>query len=213
MNEAKTLSQPLVASDLMSATVLTITADTPLKDAAMQLVRAGVHGAPIVEQDGRCVGVLSVSDLARWAAGMGKSQAQRPRTCAFQEKHREPGGQESTRCLLAEGTCPFQRPGEIQLDGTVSVLCSEPNNVLADWQMVELESIPGDAVRDFMTTEVVTTAPDTSVSRMARLMLDRGVHRLLILDSERRPVGIVSANDLLQVLAHPEFTMTGGEQE
>jgi CBS-domain-containing membrane protein len=43
-------------------------------------------------------------------------------------------------------------------------------------------------------------------------MLDRGVHRVLVLDADGRPVGVVSVDDLLQMLAHPEVAALGARQ-
>jgi CBS domain-containing protein len=206
MNEAE--NQLLTASDLMSRDVETVGAEVPLRNAAAQFLRREVHGAPVVDGAGRCIGVLSVSDLARWASGQGEPKVQLPRTCAYQTKHREPGGHESVLCRLAEGACPFQRLREMP-DGRMALACIEPHGVPIDWQMVELESLPGDAVRDFMTTTVVTAEPTTPVPEMARLMLEHRMNRLVVLDIERRPVGVVTVNDLLQVLAHPEIVAPG----
>jgi CBS domain-containing protein len=197
----------LTAGDLMNRDVRAIRDDMPLPDAAAQLTRFGVRGAPVVDAAGRCVGVLSVSDLARWAAGRADPGTPLPRACAFQEKYREPGGRETVLCLLAEGVCPLQRVREMP-DGKLAIVCSEPHCVPTEWQMVESESAPA-VVRDVMTTEVVSVGPDAPVPELARVMLDRGVHRLLVLDPSGRPVGVVSADDLLQVLAHPEITAPG----
>jgi CBS domain-containing protein len=191
----------------MSREVWAVRDDAPLADAARQLARFGVRGAPVVDEDGRCVGVLSVSDITRWVAARAGCGAARPRTCGFQEKHREPGGAETILCLLAEGACPLQRMRE-EPDGKLAIVCAELNGVPTDWQVVEPDSIPG-AARDVMTTEVVSVAPEVPVAELARVMLDHGVHRVLVLDAEARPVGVVSVNDLLQVLAHPELAAAG----
>ena len=113
-------NQLLTARDLMSRGVEVVSADLPLREAAAQLNRHEIHGAPVVDADGRCVGVLSVSDLARWASGRGEPQVQLPRTCSLQEKCREPGGRESVLCRLAEGVCPFTAHYDMQS----AVLCS-----------------------------------------------------------------------------------------
>jgi CBS domain-containing membrane protein len=55
----------LTAADLMSHEVVTLYKDMALPDAARRLAAAGISGAPVVGADGRCVGVLSKSDLAR----------------------------------------------------------------------------------------------------------------------------------------------------
>jgi CBS domain-containing protein len=55
----------LTASDLMGREVVTLHKDMALPDAARLLAAARISGAPVVDADGRCVGVLSQSDLAR----------------------------------------------------------------------------------------------------------------------------------------------------
>lgn len=202
-------TEPLTARDLMSRDVETVPADLPLRDAVTRLARRGVHGAPVVDADGRCVGVLSATDVARWAGGQGAPPPRRPLTCSFLETHHEPGGRETVLCKLANGACPFQRLREL-VDGRLAVTCSEPHCVPVDWQVVELENLPGDRVRDVMSTVVVTVAADAPVAGLARHMLDREVHRLVVVDAADRPVGVVTATDLLQVLAHPEVCTPGG---
>lgn len=191
---------PLTAADLMTREVRTLRADLPLRDAARELDRLGLRGAPVVDADGRCVGVLSVSDLARWSGRPKEPTPPLPRTCSFQHVDRAPGGRETVRCLLDEGVCPFQHPG----DG--AVVCTQPHCVPTDWQVVETVSAP-DVVRDLMTTQVVAVGLDAPVAEIARVMLDCEVHRTLVLDAAGRPVGLVSVADLLQVLAHPEAAL------
>jgi CBS domain-containing protein len=201
----------LTAADLMSRDVETIRIDLSLRDAAALLARREVHGTPVVDGAGRCVGVLSVTDLARWASGSGVPKLQVPRTCSFQEKCREPGGRETILCRLAEGVCPLQRIRELP-DGRIALACVEPHCVPVDWQVVELDSLPGATVRDFMTTTVVTTDPTTPVAALAQLMLEHQVHRLIVLDDQKHPIGVVTVNDLIQVLAHPELAVPGDVQ-
>lgn len=54
-------------------------------------------------------------------------------------------------------------------------------------------------VDDFMTPDVVTAGPDAPVSEIARLMYERRIHRVIIADEERFPLGIVTSLDLLGV--------------
>ena len=50
-------------AEIMSPEVLTLSEKTPLKAAQLELVLAGVHGAPVLDQSGRVIGVLSTTDL------------------------------------------------------------------------------------------------------------------------------------------------------
>jgi CBS domain-containing protein len=50
-------------SDLMSLDVLTVTPETPLREAAGLLARKGISGLPVVDSAGNVVGVLSEADI------------------------------------------------------------------------------------------------------------------------------------------------------
>lgn len=51
--------------------------------------------------------------------------------------------------------------------------------------------------RDVMTAKVVSVAPDTPVSAVARLLLDHGISAVPVLDPDGTPLGIVSEGDLV----------------
>lgn len=57
----------------------------------------------------------------------------------------------------------------------------------------------GEPVRDVMTSPVVTCAPDDDVAHLMRLMTDRRVRHLPVVDGGGRLVGIVSIGDLVKV--------------
>jgi CBS domain-containing protein len=57
----------LTAEDLMSDTVQVVPQGMPLRTAADVLARAHISGAPVVDAEGRCVGVLSATDFVNWA--------------------------------------------------------------------------------------------------------------------------------------------------
>jgi len=64
-----TTCKPLLdydAEDLMSRDLLLIPHRMSLRSAAHLLAQAHVSGAPVVDDAGRCVGVLSATDLVRW---------------------------------------------------------------------------------------------------------------------------------------------------
>jgi predicted transcriptional regulator len=64
-----TTSRPLLdrtAEDLMSPHVVTLPHGMSLRAAAHLLAQSGVSGAPVTDESGRCIGVLSRSDLVRF---------------------------------------------------------------------------------------------------------------------------------------------------
>ena len=63
----------LTAADLMTAPVMTIPQDMSLREAARLLSGSHISGAPVVDTEGQCVGVLSSSDFVTWAGEGGEA--------------------------------------------------------------------------------------------------------------------------------------------
>lgn len=55
-------------------------------------------------------------------------------------------------------------------------------------------------VRDIMTTELVAVSGDRPVREVAQMMVNRGVHRLLVTEG-RRLLGLVTTLDLVRAIA------------
>jgi CBS domain-containing protein len=56
----------MTAADLMSATLVMVPEEMSLKGAAHLLAQGAVSGAPVVNSEGGCVGVLSATDFVHW---------------------------------------------------------------------------------------------------------------------------------------------------
>jgi CBS domain-containing protein len=52
-------------------------------------------------------------------------------------------------------------------------------------------------VRDIMTRDIVTVAPDASVSEISRLMSERRISGVPVVDEEGRPLGVVTELDMV----------------
>jgi CBS-domain-containing membrane protein len=65
MTDTRTLFDR-TAEDLMSRDVLFIPCRLSVRAAAHRLAQAGVSGAPVVDEEGRCLGVLTKTDLVRY---------------------------------------------------------------------------------------------------------------------------------------------------
>jgi CBS domain-containing protein len=55
----------LSVRDIMTAEPRVVSADTPLRQAAQDMVRAGIGGLPVVDDEGRVIGMLSERELMR----------------------------------------------------------------------------------------------------------------------------------------------------
>ncbi len=114
---------------------------------------------PVTDTLGRCVGVLSVADILRWAADGGRADV---------------GGGSEASC------------------------------VWSDWQVVGVQSAPHDEVRRHMTGDPLLVTPDTRLAEIARVLLDPGGRPVVVVDARRRPLGVVSSQDVLAALAPAE---------
>lgn len=193
----------LTAGDLMTRNVIQLPAEMPLREAAHLLRQAQVSGAPVVDQQGRCVGVLSAADFLRWAEQEKRGAKEVPiPACPYQVKGRLLTGEEAVICTLAEGLCPLQAMRSTT-GGRHTALCTLSSASRSDQQQ-EFEDLPGDAISRYMTTDIVTTGPETPLSRLARMMIDAHIHRLIVVDEKQRPIGVVSSTDLLAAMAYSD---------
>jgi CBS domain-containing protein len=189
----------LNAGKLMSFEVVTIPEALPIRDAARRLTAAHVSGAPVVDDNGRCVGVFSVSDVARWATRPPVSTGGAWRTCSYWEHGRGAAGEDVAVCKLAPGACALQRR-QAGPNGMPITACTQPHGVcVGEWQVLEPESDV--TVREFMTPDPVTASADTPIRTLTRMMIDASVHRVIVVDDAVRPVGIVSSTDVLAAVA------------
>jgi CBS-domain-containing membrane protein len=155
-----TVAKPLLtlrASDLMSPDVTAIPERISLRAAAHVLAQFDISGAPVVDDNGRCIGVLSGHDFVRWA-----EQSERP--VRTDNAHQDGG--------------PFSA-----------------------WQIMDIEALPADEVSRFMTRDPVTVSPGEALGTLASRMRDAHIHRVIVVDAEGHPIGIVSSSDVLAAVA------------
>lgn len=204
----------MTAGDLMSRDLLVLRQDMPLREAARLLLLHQISGAPVVEPGGTCIGVLSITDLLRWTHHPIDSAAVRlgwqPQTCVYQIKELGPHDEEKVRCTLPAGVCCMQRK-ETGLEGEERVYCADPHSVLTDWQTVQVEDLPAEDVGAFMTSDPVLVMPETPVTELARHMINAHIHRLIVVDHRRVPIGIVSSTDILALIARAGASLLAEE--
>jgi CBS domain-containing protein len=70
----------------------------------------------------------------------------------------------------------------------------------ANWDRVK--------VRHLMSRPAVTVHLATTIPRAARLMLDEHIHRVVVVDDEGAPVGVLTTSDLLRVLLPEEDSLS-----
>jgi CBS domain-containing protein len=65
----------------------------------------------------------------------------------------------------------------------------------------ELRKVMGSTVAEVMTKDLVTIHPEQTVQEAARLMMQKEVHRLPVVDQNKALVGIVTRGDIVRAMA------------
>jgi CBS domain-containing protein len=158
MNSAIERLLGLRVSDVMNTPVTTVSDSATMSEAAATLAQHEITGAPVVDLQGRCVGILSVTDFA-------------------------------LRELRQAGA------GEGMLFGW-------QRNVVpgTEHQALRVESYAEDRVDEHMSPAVQTINQTATLINAARVMCREHIHRLVIIDTEERPVGMISSLDLVAAL-------------
>jgi CBS domain-containing protein/mannitol/fructose-specific phosphotransferase system IIA component (Ntr-type) len=108
------LREELTVGDLMTRNPRSVSPETPLREAARDMVRAGVGGMPVVEAGGQVIGMLTERDLMRHLLGSYLHRATAPR-----------GGREA-------GAPADRTGGDVRDAMTRQVLCVSPEQPLAE---------------------------------------------------------------------------------
>jgi CBS domain-containing protein len=147
----------LRARDVMTADPVCVSPSTTIRELARVFEEHEISGAPVVDQEGRVVGVVSKTDLIR-------------------------------RCSEGTGDIPpaylFEILSEQGAEGESEVI---PEPLIC--------------VEDFMTEDPLTVLPTVAAATVAREMFERRIHRVIVVDDENFPVGIITSLDLLGVFS------------
>jgi CBS domain-containing protein len=136
-----------MVDDVMHTTVVLLRPDQPIGEAARELERQRVSGAPVVE-GGRVVGIVSLRDLFEAAD------------------------------------------------------VPEPVATSGPWRRYERHlDASKKSVAEAMTRTVATLSPGTAIPAAARLMRERRINRIPIVDREGRVRGIVAREDIIEAVA------------
>lgn len=149
---------PKTVGDVMSRDPITATPDTPLTDVIRILAERRISGLPVVDQNGKLVGVISETDLM-W---------------------RESGVTPPAYIMLLDSVIYLENPARYDRD---------------------LHKALGQTVGEVMSSNPMTISPDKSLQEAARLMHERGVHRLPVLDANEQVVGVLTRGDIVRAMA------------
>jgi predicted transcriptional regulator len=108
----------LTAADLMSEALVLIPHEMSLQAAARLLSHQQISGAPVVDNQGVCVGVLSAMDFVHWAEK--SNSAARPRSCLC-ESFANSWQIMAPDALPADAVANYMTPGPVTVATNVRV--------------------------------------------------------------------------------------------
>ncbi|MGF1499458.1 MAG: CBS domain-containing protein [Elainellaceae cyanobacterium] len=65
----------------------------------------------------------------------------------------------------------------------------------------ELHKALGQTVREVMTKDVITVAPDKPLRDAAQLMHKRKIHRVIVVDADKTVIGVLTRGDIVRFMA------------
>ncbi len=213
------------AKDVMTPNPVTVPATASLADTGRLMVEHGVKRVPVVDGEGRLIGIVSRYDVLRTLAADARVGAPleppraAPRTALDIADPNVPTVSPDAPLdlvlhrLLAT---PYRRVVVVDENGRTVGLITDAA-VLAQTTAEERHGIlqalarrlhvgeatrpgPGRTAADVMLKDVYTVTAGAPLAEVLQAFVRRGVKRLVVVDEERRPMGIVDRRHLLRVL-------------
>ena len=144
----------LRVEQVMARDVITVHEDSSMIEAARMLHNYGITGAPVVDDFGRCVGVLSASDFVQSKYEVG------------------------CNCVTHVVT---------------NIECSG---------LLRAEELDDESVRAHMSPNVQKIRGHRSIIDAGNIMCHEHIHRLIVVDRQGKPVGIITSLDLVSAMVN-----------
>jgi CBS domain-containing protein len=202
----------LTAGDVLSRKVKTISSDDLLVDAVRTMTGDNLKRLPVLDQDGRLVGMLSRIDILRVAsAGISRREAWErygasvPGTTPVGEANLLDAPTVSPEATAREALDLLDR--EIRRVVVVDP-GGAPLGAISDRDLLPLlDSRAKMKIDELKVTSIMRTVPvisrETTIEDALRWMVENRRQRLPVVDADGRYVGMLSREELLRILASP----------
>lgn len=144
------LIKKISVREIMTEKVVTVKGDTEIKEAARLLSENRISGMPVIDNNGRVIGLVTEADILASAG--------------IKREHRF---MHILKHLFGEPV-PSGRKGEY--------------------------------VKDIMTSPVITTSADAEIREVAKILDEKRIKRLPVVDKEGRLIGIISRADIIKAI-------------
>ncbi len=177
------VSSEAKARDLMQTDLVTLHVATPIREAVESFEEYRISGAPVLNEAGELVGVLSASDIVR-------------------SEHVEDApnsDREDASSSLKIGRAPDEYYAVDPFWGDNTFGWDEDSNPFGR-EDYNPETIGRETVGDWMTNRVICVSPDTALPEIAALIAKERIHRVFVVD-DLQLQGVVSTLDIVSFLA------------
>jgi CBS domain-containing protein len=195
------------AADVMKTNVITITPDSTIQHATRVMLENKINALPVME-NGKLIGILTSSDLLRFiitetpnlnkkitiADYMTDEVATVTRSATLLEAHTQMGAKR-IRSL------PVVEEGKIVgLVTRTDLMSSDPSRPAMQNSKETSTKVLAQPVEKVMVTSVITLDPAAEITEAARIMLEKKIHCLPVVDAKQQMLGIITESDLFLML-------------
>lgn len=215
--------------DLMTAEVVAVHPDDPLKRVAELLLNSHFTAVPVIDEQRRVLGIISDGDFVEWPE----------LALRFRTPERLAGT--TLAELLAEVETGRARAAEIMTRQVVTVRedqsSAEAANLMVQRDLKTLPVVDGDGrlvgalsridvlrgmvreapaavrgglpaadlyvLRDVMRCDVPTVSPDAALHEVVQQVLGSDLNRAFVVDGDHRPIGVITDGDLVARVQGP----------
>ncbi|MGL4884501.1 MAG: CBS domain-containing protein [Waterburya sp.] len=145
-------------AEIMTADPITVSPETSLQEAIQILVEKKISGLPVVNSEGKLVGIISETDLTWQATGV--------------------------------DTPPYI----MFLDSVIYLQNPAKHNQ-------EIHKALGQTVKEAMSDRPITIKGNQLVREAARIMHEKKIRRLPVVDEQSQLIGIITQGDVIRMMA------------
>jgi CBS-domain-containing membrane protein len=175
----------LTAKDILKPNVLTIRDNAPIFEVVRFLHENGISGAPVVDDVGKMVGIVSQSDLIKLTTVAAKAE---------RDEEREAAKYESATASKHMGFLQ-------QILSPLYIARWGAQAARLDREEEESQLLRTKTVGDIMTKNVVTVGEGESIRKVVELMTGNGINRIPVVDGHGALVGMIARDDIIEALA------------
>lgn len=204
----------VLVKQVMTRNPILIRLTRSIRMAAKTMVRYGVSGLPVVDQQRSLVGIITKTDIVRAlprtrSSGLKVSDVMTSEVVTISPNHTLyraaalMAEKKISHLVVADGGVPVGIISKIDLASFVPAMgrlvAPKRKFFFDDSTSRRIYFVP--VAADLMTTELITISPDATLGEAGKTMLENNISSLPVVDGSGRLVGIITKSDLVRAVA------------